>query len=305
MEAISIFGFEPKLQHHFEKLNREWIEKYFVMEPVDVEVVTQPQQMIIDHGGAILFASLNEEVVGTVALKKVSDDEYELCKMAVSEKARGNHVGLFLGEEALKKAKSLGGKRVILYSQRTFNDSIAISLYYRLGFKEISLEKGGYNRCDIKMLYDFEVHVYLKNAADRLRALVTDYHLKFSGLDHKIWSKKISLTKWSRKEIIGHLIDSASNNHQRFVRAQYTEQLSSPKYAQDEWVVLQNYQHQNIQQLINLWFVYNMQIAWVIENIHHLKLETPCTIGDNEPVTLKFLLEDYIDHMVQHLREIV
>jgi len=275
------------------------------MEAVDEEVVTQPQQLIIDHGGAILFASLNEEVVGTVALKKVSDDEYELCKMAVSEKARGNHVGLILGEEALKKAKDMGARRVILYSQRTFNDSIAINLYYRLGFKEISLEKGGYDRCDIKMLYDFEVHDYLINVATRLRSVVTDHREKFEQIDFRHWNKKSSLTQWSRKQILGHLIDSASNNHQRFVRAQYTDKLISPQYAQEEWVTLQNYQHENVQQLINLWFVYNMQLAWVIENIHHLKLETPCIIGDDEPVTLKFLVEDYIEHLLHHLQQIV
>ena len=275
------------------------------MEPVDVEVVTQPEQLIIDHGGAILFAALNEEVVGTVALKKVNDEEYELCKMAVNEKARGNHIGLFLGEEALKKARSMNAKRVILYSQRTFNDSIAINLYYRLGFKEISLETGSYDRADIKMLYDFEVHDYLKRMADRLRSLVTEYREKFERLSFREWNEKTSLTKWSRKEIIGHLIDSASNNHQRFVRAQYADKLTSPKYSQDEWITLQNYQHQNVEQLINLWFTYNTQLAWVIENIHHLKLETPCVIGNDEAVTLRFLVEDYIEHMVHHLQQIV
>lgn len=275
------------------------------MEPVDVEVVTQPEQLIIDHGGAILFAALNEEVVGTVALKKVNDDEYELCKMAVSERARGNHIGLFLGEEALKKARSMNAKRVILYSNRTFNNSIAINLYYRLGFKEISLEKGSYDRSDIKMLYDFEVHDYLKKAADRLKSIVTEYREKLDRVNFREWNEKTSLTKWSRKEIIGHLIDSASNNHQRFVRAQYTDKLVSPKYAQDEWITIQNYQHQNVEQLINLWFIYNMQLAWVIENIHHLKLETPCVIGDNEPVPLRFLVEDYMEHLIHHLQQIV
>ncbi len=305
METISVFEYDPKYQPHFEKLNREWIEKYFVMEPVDVEVVTRPQELIIDHGGNILFASLNEEVVGTVALKRVNDEELELCKMAVSEKARGNHVGLILGEEALKKARGMGARRVILYSQRTFNNSIAINLYYRLGFKEISLEKGGYDRCDIKMLFDFEVHDYLSDVAERLRKVIADYRQKFDQVEFRKWNEKVSLTQWSYKQILGHLIDSASNNHQRFVRAQYTDELISPKYAQDDWVTLQNYHHQNVQQLINLWFVYNMQLAWVIENIHHQKLETPCLIGDNGPVALKFLIEDYIAHMVHHLEEIV
>ncbi|MBA3647448.1 MAG: GNAT family N-acetyltransferase [Chitinophagales bacterium] len=305
METINIFEFEPHLQPHFERLNREWIEKYFVMEPVDVEVVTHPQQLIIDHGGTILFASLNEEVVGTVALKKVNDDEYELCKMAVNEKARGYHVGLKLGEAALKKARMMGARKVILYSQRTFNNSIAINLYYRLGFKEIALEKGGYDRCDIKMLYDFEIHDYCRDVSDRLRKLVTDYHEKFNQVPFNEWSLKTALTKWSKKQILGHLIDSASNNHQRFVRAQYTNKLISPRYMQEEWVTLQNYQHQNIEQLISLWFAYNMQLAWVIENMHYEMLKIPCIVGDENPVTLQFLVEDYISHLLHHSSQII
>src|SRR5262245_15981 len=129
MEAISIFEYEPKLQPHFEKLNRDWIEKYFVMEPVDVKVVTEPEKHIIDDGGAILFASVNGHIAGTVALKKEGDDVYELCKMAVDESARGKHLGLLLGEAALKKARELGARQVILYSQTTFNNGIAINLY--------------------------------------------------------------------------------------------------------------------------------------------------------------------------------
>ncbi len=305
MDPINVFEFQPEYQPYFEQLNRQWIEKYFVMEKVDLDVVTRPQEHIIDHGGTILFASLNEEVVGTVALKKISDDEYELCKMAVSEKARGNHAGLVLGEAALEKARQMGAKRVILYSQRTFNKSISINLYYRLGFKEIPLEKGGYDRCDIKMLYDFEMHEYLKNIADRLRNVLTDYRERFNHLSFKQWNEKCSLTQWSRKQALGHLTDSAANNHQRFVRAQYTQQLSSPKYAPDDWVILQNYQHQSLPLLIDLWFHYNLHLVWVIENIHPTALETLCIIGDDKPVTLRFLVEDYIEHMLHHLEQIV
>src|SRR5215471_18856280 len=120
MQPINIFEYEPKYQPYVEQLNRAWIEKYFHVEKVDEEVMTHPDEIIIDHGGAILFASLNEEVVGTVALKKIGEAHYELCKMAVSEKARGQHVGLILGEAVLKKARELGAHQVILFSQQTF-----------------------------------------------------------------------------------------------------------------------------------------------------------------------------------------
>lgn len=172
MEAIKILEYEPKLQPAFEKLNREWIEKYFVMEPVDIEVVTNPEEHIINDGGSILFASYDDQIGGTVALKKVSSDIYELCKMAVDENFRGHRIGLILGEAALKKAKDLGGKKVILYSQTTFNNGIAINLYNRLGFKQVELEKGGYERCNIKMLYDFAIHDYLRAMAEWLENLL-------------------------------------------------------------------------------------------------------------------------------------
>src|SRR5215471_12053841 len=122
METVNIFEYEPKYQPDFENLNRQWIEKYFHLEPVDIDVLTHPDELIMNHGGTILFAAIKEDVVGTVALKRESDDSLELCKMAVSEQARGKHVGLILGEAALNKARDMGAKRVILYSQRTFNN---------------------------------------------------------------------------------------------------------------------------------------------------------------------------------------
>jgi len=205
----------------------------------------------------------------------------------------------------LKKAREMGAKQVILYSNKAFNNGIAINLYYRLGFKEIQLDEIPYDRTDIKMLYDFEVHEFLHNTANRLRDIVRDYREKLDHITFKDWNEKLSLTTWSRKEILGHLVDSAANNHQRFVRAQYTDKLTFPRYHQNEWVTFQNYQHQNVQLLIDLWYQYNLQLAWVIENIHYEKLQTPCIIGDEEPVILKFLVEDYIEHLLHHLLQIV
>lgn len=305
METIDILTYQPKLQSWFEKLNRDWIEKYFVMEPVDEEVVKDPEGHIINDGGEILFASLYGEIVGTVALKKISDQVFELCKMAVDETVRGKHIGLLLGEAALNKAKELGATQVILYSQTIFNNGIAINLYNRLGFKEVMLEKGGYERCNIKMLYDFDKHDYLKSVAERLRKIVKEYWQQFISLNNVTWNEKVSMKKWSKKEILGHLIDSATNNHQRFVRAQLSDPMEFPRYTQDDWVKFQNYQHYPVKELIDLWYSYNILLASVIENIHPEKLETVCLIDDKEPVSLKLLVEDYIAHLIHHLEQIV
>jgi hypothetical protein len=154
------------------------------------------------------------------------------------------------------------------------------------------------------MLYDFEAHDYLHAMAEKLRVIVKEHWQQFALLSSKEWNKKIAVKKWSRKEILGHLIDSASNNHQRFIRAHLSDPLEFPRYMQDEWVSIQNYQHQDVKELIDLWFAYNRMLASVIENIHPQKLAATCIIGDKPPVSLKFLVEDYIGHLLHHLGQI-
>lgn len=111
--------------------------------------------------------------------------------------------------------------------------------------------------------------------------------------------------KWSKKQIIGHLIDSASNNHQRFVRVQHTNDLQMPRYAQEEWVASQSYQDESWSELLAFWKSYNQHLLHVMKNIPAEKLVHTVRIGELEPVTLGFLIEDYVKHMQQHLRQIL
>ena len=113
-----------------------------------------------------------------------------------------------------------------------------------------------------------------------------------------------SSTKWSRKEVLGHLIDSASNNHQRFVRAQLEDELVFPGYAQTDWNRVQQYQSENWENLVRLWTSYNLHLAHVIAAIPESAAENRCTIGDGEPVTLQFLVTDYVIHLEHHLAQI-
>ena len=110
--------------------------------------------------------------------------------------------------------------------------------------------------------------------------------------------------KWSRKEIVGHLVDSAANNHQRFVRAQEGGEYRGPGYAQDHWVSAQEYQSRNWDELVTLWQAYNLHLAHVIRLIPADRFHTPCVIADREPVTLLFLVQDYLAHLKHHLRQI-
>lgn len=107
--------------------------------------------------------------------------------------------------------------------------------------------------------------------------------------------------KWSKKEILGHLIDSASNNHQRFVRIQQTDELIFPGYAQDEWVRIQDYAHEDWQTIVDLWATINRHLAHLISRVPPARFSTLCRIGERAPVTLEALIRDYIRHMEHHL----
>jgi hypothetical protein len=109
---------------------------------------------------------------------------------------------------------------------------------------------------------------------------------------------------WSRKQVIGHLIDSASNNHQRFVRAALQGSLEFPRYDQDGFVRLQAVQSAPWPLLVTLWTNYNLYLAHVIAHLPAAQLEARCRIGDGEPVTLRFLAEDYLTHLLHHLGQI-
>ena len=146
--VITMLEYSSFYQPWFERLNRHWIEQYFWMEPIDVAVLQDPESHIIQKGGAILMASVDDEIVGTVALKYVEPGVYEFTKMAVDERFRGQKVGLALAETAIEKARSLGANRIILYSNTKLVP--AISLYRKLGFVEIPVD-GTYQRSDIKM----------------------------------------------------------------------------------------------------------------------------------------------------------
>jgi len=147
--VLEIIGYESAHKGWFEKLNRQWIEQDFWMEPVDVEVLQNPDKMIIAKGGAILMATVAGLIAGTVALKFVDQGVYEFTKMAVGEKYRGQKVGWALGVAAIQKAKDLGAKKIILYSNTILVP--AIELYRKLGFVEVPVD-GPYKRSNIKMV---------------------------------------------------------------------------------------------------------------------------------------------------------
>lgn len=107
--------------------------------------------------------------------------------------------------------------------------------------------------------------------------------------------------KWSGKQVIGHLIDSAVNNLGRIVRMQIETDQSLPGYEQMAWVKLQHYAEREWAQVLALWFALNEHLAWTIARVEKTKLANGGVVS-GEPVTLGFLIEDYVAHMEHHLR---
>ena len=109
---------------------------------------------------------------------------------------------------------------------------------------------------------------------------------------------------WTRKQIIGHLLDSAANNRQRFVRAALDGSYDGPGYAQDAWVELQGYADQTWETLFGWWQAEHEMLAAIVERIPADRLAAPCVIGGDDPVTLEFVIDDYVRHQKHHLAQI-
>lgn len=140
--------------------------------------------------------------------------------------------------------------------------------------------------------------------ANRLTTIVEDSATRLRELDEASASLKKAPSSWSIKEIVGHLVDSAANNHHRFVRAPVTAEFVFPNYDQDGWMAAQNYQESSWEDLVELWRLYNLHLAQVIRRVPKDRLRVECRIGPNEPETLEYLIEDYLVHLQHHLKQV-
>ncbi|MEQ6167326.1 MULTISPECIES: GNAT family N-acetyltransferase [unclassified Ekhidna] len=146
---IQIVNYQPSHASAFKELNAAWINKYFEMEESDRKMLDDPQGYILDKGGAILIALMDEKPIGTCALIKMEEEVYELAKMAVSPEAQGQKIGWKIGLATIEKAKELGANRVYLETNSVLKP--AISLYRKLGFKDTEGYCSPYARCNVQM----------------------------------------------------------------------------------------------------------------------------------------------------------
>ena len=145
----------------------------------------------------------------------------------------------------------------------------------------------------------------MKEIAGEIRTVVENVKTKLLAIDQEEATVKPAFDKWSKKEILGHLIDSAANNHQRFVRAVYNEADNFPTYKQNEWVRIQKYNDSSWKSLIELWAAYNNHLSDLLERIPDSSKSSPCNLGKPEPASLEWVVKDYLRHMNHHLNKII
>ena len=143
----------------------------------------------------------------------------------------------------------------------------------------------------------------MRDVAEALRAEVDRASAVFRGWSDVDVSAALAVGKWSRKEILGHLIDSAANNHQRVIRAQYSSSLVFG-YDQVAWVEANAYGRRDWSELVELWVALNRHFAAAVEAVPAGRLGAPCAAGEEEPKPLEWWIRDYLRHMKHHLEQI-
>jgi len=125
---------------------------------------------------------------------------------------------------------------------------------------------------------------------------------EYNSMSEKEISIRPLPNKWSKKEILGHLCDSAINNIERFIKIQYEEPVYViQSYNQEQWVTAQNYQDRPLDEIVNLFQTLNKQIVYIVKNIPNEKLLILCNIGNNQHKTLEWLIQEYLEHMEHHI----
>ncbi|HEX6617625.1 MAG TPA: GNAT family N-acetyltransferase [Gemmatimonadales bacterium] len=145
-----VVPWRPELRDAFERLNREWIERWFEVEDADREAFRDPGATIVAPGGQILFVVENGEPLGTCAVVRHDDETYEIAKMAVAPEARGRHYGDLLMDAAIGLARERGARRLVIVSNTRL--APAIRLYEKHGFVRVPMERDDrYARADIRL----------------------------------------------------------------------------------------------------------------------------------------------------------
>ena len=143
------------------------------------------------------------------------------------------------------------------------------------------------------------------DTANHLRDIIAKTYPYLEAINDADAIIKPAPGKWSRKEIIGHLLDSACNNQQKFVCTMIAEKVDFTGYQQDDWVKIQQYQTGSWKNLLLFWKYYNIQLADLIERVDPGRLQNKIVIDGKGPFTLEFIMKDYVEHLKHHLKQIL
>ncbi|MGA7634531.1 MAG: DinB family protein [Terriglobales bacterium] len=141
-------------------------------------------------------------------------------------------------------------------------------------------------------------------ALNLLRDLIERVPGRLEQLPKNKVESKPAPSAWSPREELGHLLDSAANNHQRIVRAQSEDKLAFPGYEQNRWVAIHRYQHRDWKELIEVWQALNRQLLAAAESLPEAAWSHTLTVAASQPMTLAFAFDDYVSHMFHHLQHI-
>ncbi|WP_318345539.1 YfiT family bacillithiol transferase [Flagellimonas baculiformis] len=260
MNSIHIEAYRPEWQPYFERFNTAWIEKHFVLEEIDREVLGNPEGTLLKGGGKIWFALLEEQVIGTVALKIIDDTTMELTKMAVDEAHQGKGAGTKLCRYAVEAAQRMGAKKLVLYTQSMLKP--ALNIYRTLGFREISLGEGTYKRADTKMelvfATDEDLHRYpigkfrepeMVTASMRLSFVQTialfpeELEAMVGGLSDDQLDFPYRKGGWSIRQLIHHLADSNINCFARIKFALTEDNPIIKPFREEQWAETPDAKH--------------------------------------------------------------
>ena len=142
-------------------------------------------------------------------------------------------------------------------------------------------------------------------AAGRLAEVLKTAPPQLAAISDEDAAQRAGPGRWAPKEILGHLIDSASHNHQRFVRGQLFPSVELPTYEQERWVAAQAYLTEPWPDMVNLWLLYNRHLLHILRGARESALDTPIAIGGREPAPLSFVMTDYVHHLEHHLAQIL
>jgi hypothetical protein len=144
----------------------------------------------------------------------------------------------------------------------------------------------------------------MQTTIQHLEKIIRIYTPRLEALSDETFAWKPHPHKWSKKEILGHLVDSAQNNIRRFIVAQY-EDTPVIGYDQDAWVRCSNYQQYDAADLVRLWSLLNRHLSFVLANIGPETAQRKCAMGKGEPQTMQWLAADYCNHLLHHLHQIL